>query len=146
PQRAAAEMIRVCRPGGTIAMANWVPHGFIAKVFAAGARYVPPPEGIPSPVLWGDEATARERLESGASQIRMTRRLFEMTLPFGPAQAVQFFRTYFGPTVMAFSRLDPQQQAAYAADLENLWREHNQASGEEVFVPAEYLEVIAIRR
>ena len=145
PERAAAEMLRVCRPGGMIAMANWTPEGFIAKVFGTGARFVPPPEGIPSPLLWGDEATVKQRLASGAPQIRTTLRKIDLEFPFAPKEVVQFFRNYFGPTNMTFSRLDPRQQTEYAAELEKLWHEHNEAAGDRTLVRAEYLEVIATR-
>jgi SAM-dependent methyltransferase len=145
PERVAAELARVCRPGGTIAMANWPPDGFVAKQFALGNRYAPPPDGIPAPVLWGDEQIVRQRLGEYASQIRTIRQPvhFEFALP--PAAVVQFFRQYFGPTQVAFSRLPADAQAAYAADLETLWREHNEATDGRTAVSAEYLEVIAIR-
>lgn len=145
PERVASEMLRVCGPGGMIAMANWTPQGFTAKVFGAGVRFAPPPEGIPSPLLWGDEATVKQRLASGTSQIRTTLRKIDLEFPFAPKEVVQFFRDYFGPVHMTFSRLDPQQQAEYAADLERVWREHNEAIGNRTLVRAEYLEVLATR-
>jgi len=145
PELVAAELARVCRPGGTIAMANWTPDGFVARQFAMGHRYAPPPEGIPPPVLWGDEQSVRQRLGKYASEIRTSRQPvhFEFALP--PAEVVQFFRQYFGPTQVAFSKLPADAQAAYAADLESLWREHNEAAGGRTSVRAEYLEVIATR-
>jgi ubiquinone/menaquinone biosynthesis C-methylase UbiE len=146
PDRVAAELLRVCRPGGVIAMANWTPDGFAAKLFAAGARYAPPPQGVPSPLLWGDEQTVKQRLGPGASQVTTTIRRMEMDFPFPPSGVVQFFRAYFGPVHTTFARLDPAQQAEYAAGLESLWREHNQAAEGKTFVPAEYLEVIAVRK
>ena len=79
-------------------MANWTPHGFTAKMFALTARYVPPPKGIPPPVLWGDEAVARERLGTYASGVTTTRREIQMEFPFSPAGVVQLFRDYFEPT------------------------------------------------
>jgi SAM-dependent methyltransferase len=145
PERVAAELIRVCRPGGTIAMANWTPDGFVATMFATGARFVPPPDGIPSPLLWGDEPTVKERLAPGTSEIRTTRQDLTMDFPFTPGEVAQFFRQYFGPTHVAFSRLDPKGQIDYAAALEKLWREHNEATGNRTIVHAEYLEVKATR-
>lgn len=145
PELAAAELTRICRPGGRLAMANWTPDGFVAKQFALGNRYVPPPEGIPPPVLWGDEHVVRERLSGYASAIQTTRRIASFDYPFPPSEIVQFFRTYFGPAQTAFARLDPDAQAAYARDLEQLWSEHNQASDGRTVVRAEYLEVIATR-
>jgi SAM-dependent methyltransferase len=149
PEVVAAELARVCRPGGIIAMANWTPGGFVGKMFALGSRHVPPPEGMPAPVLWGDEQVVRERLAPHVSRIDTARRTVEFNYPFPPAEVVHFFRRYFGPTLRAFSRLDTEGQKAYAADLEELWRSANQAgkgSAGHTLVPAEYLEVIAVRR
>lgn len=145
PQLVAAELTRVCRPGGVIAMANWTPGGFIGQVFQVGAKYIPPPEGIPAPVEWGIEDSVHARFSSYASEIRTARRMAEFDFPFSPHQVVLFFREYFGPTKLAFLRLDQQTQAAYAADLENLWREHNEADSERTRIHGEYLEVIVKR-
>jgi SAM-dependent methyltransferase len=145
PERVAAEMFRVCRPGGTIAMGNWTPTGFAAKMFGTSARYTPPPEGVPPPVLWGDEATVKERLRGGASKITTTLRKIDFEFALPPEDVVKFFRAYFGPVHMAFARLNADQQAAYAADLETLWRGQNQSKSGGTSVPADYLEVIAIR-
>jgi ubiquinone/menaquinone biosynthesis C-methylase UbiE len=145
PDQVTAELARVCRPGGLIAMANWTPQGFSGRMFALTARHIPPPEGIPAPVLWGDEDVVRRRLVPIASRIDTVPRTIEMEFPFPPREVVQLFRDYFGPTQVAFSRLDPSQQAAYAADLENLWREHNESGSGTTVVRNEYLEVIATR-
>jgi SAM-dependent methyltransferase len=120
PEQVAAELARVCRPAGLIAMANWTPQGFSGKMFAWTARHIPPPEGIPAPVLWGDEDVVRKRLAAVASPIDTARRTIDMEFPFPPREVVQLFRDYFGPTQVAFSRLDPLQQEAYAADLEKM--------------------------
>jgi ubiquinone/menaquinone biosynthesis C-methylase UbiE len=143
--RAATEMIRVCRSGGMIAMANWTASGFVAKVFAAGVRFAPPPEGVPSPLLWGDERTVKQRLANGTSAITTTVRTMKMDFPFPPREVVQFFRNYFGPIHMTFSRLDPEAQSEYAAELERLFHEHNQATDDTTLITGEYLEVIATR-
>jgi ubiquinone/menaquinone biosynthesis C-methylase UbiE len=145
PERVASEMVRVCRSGGTIVMANWTQRGFTGKVFAAGVRFVPPPEGVPSPLLWGDPDTVKKRLANGTSEVRTTFRNVDIEFPFPPAEVVQFFRNYFGPIQVAFSKLDPQKQGEYAAELERLWRDENQATGDRTLVRAEYLEVLATR-
>lgn len=145
PQLVASEFARVCRPGGIIAMANWTPAGFIGQVFTAGAKYNPPPEGIPAPVEWGMEDKAHDRLRPYSSDIRTSPRMAEFDFPFPPSQVVRFFREYFGPTKLAFDRLDEKTQAAYAADLETLYREHNEADGERTRIRGEYLEVVARR-
>jgi len=145
PELVAAELIRVCRPGGIIAMANWTREGFVGKTFGLGARFVPPPEGIPSPLLWGDEATVTQRLGQGTSNIRTTRRELVMEFPLSSKELVQFFRNYFGPTQMTFARLDEKGQQGYSAALEQLWDEYNERAAQGTRVRAEYLEVIATR-
>ncbi len=145
PERVAAEFVRVCRPGGRIAMANWTPQSIAGKLFAITAQYLPPPKGVPAPVLWGDERVVRERFATGVSRVDTTRQAIEMEFPFPPHEVVKLFREYFGPTRVAFSRLEPAQQAAYAVDLENLWRENNELDGDKTMIRNEYLEVIATR-
>ena len=142
PERVASELLRVCRPGGMIAMGNWTPGGFVGKSFTLTSRYVPPPPGVAPPVLWGDESVVAERFGSRA-QLQMTRRIVEFDFPYGPAKVVDLFKTYFGPTKMAFERLDPAKQQALHDDLLHLWEEHNQASDGHTVVRGEYLEVYA---
>jgi SAM-dependent methyltransferase len=146
PHMVAAELLRVCRPGGMIAMANWTPSGFVGQMFKLTAQYVPPPANVPPPVLWGDEATVKERLGAGVKEIRLTRQMSDFDTPHPPAKVVEIFRQYFGPTQMAFARLDHDRQAAYAADLVDLWKRHNQRTDGGTFVSGEYLEVIAVRK
>jgi SAM-dependent methyltransferase len=146
PDKVASELARVSRHGGKIAMANWTPEGFTGKMFRLTSRYLPPPVEIPAPVLWGDEAVARLRLSSNGVRVETTRRrtiLFDY--PFPPREVVQFFRDYFGPTKVAFSRLDEADQIAYREDLEKLWSEHNQARSGKTLIQNEYLEVIGTR-
>jgi SAM-dependent methyltransferase len=145
PELVAAELARVCRPGGTIAMANWTPESLVAKQFATGNRYVPPPAGIPAPVLWGDEQVVSQRLGPHSSAIQTNRQMVDFDYPLPPREVVEFFRQYFGPTKVAFDRLPPAAQLAYTAELESLWNEHNQATDGHTAVRAEYLEVIATR-
>jgi hypothetical protein len=145
PQVVAAELIRVCKPGGLIAMANWTPQGFVGRTFQATAKMVPPPPGVPPSVLWGDEPTVRQRFASGISSLSITRQKMQFVYPFSPKETVAFFRQYFGPTQMAFSRLDQSGQAALAAELEGLWSEYNTATDGTTRIEAEYLDVRAIR-
>lgn len=145
PERVAAELIRVCKPGGVIAMANWTPHGFVGKQFQVTAKIAPPPPGIPPPVLWGDESTVRRRLAGGTARLSCTRHRVQFASPLTPKEMVDFFRRYFGPTQMAFSRLDAARQADLAAQLESLWVEHNTATDGTTAIEGEYLEVRAFR-
>lgn len=145
PERVAAELLRVCKPGGVIAMANWTPAGFVGSSFQITSKLLPPPPGLPAPVLWGEESTVRQRLSPGSSSLTLTREKFWFHYPFSPRKTVDFFRQYFGPTQVAFSRLDQAGQATLAAQLESLWTEHNTATDGTTRVQAEYLDVRAIR-
>ena len=145
PELVAAELLRVCKPGGRIAMANWTPEGFIGQMFKATGKHVPPPPNMPSPIKWGDEKTVRERLADGIADLKLTRRMCPFKYSFAPAEVVEFFRLYYGPTQRAFAALDDAGQAALRSDLERLWSEHNQAGDNTTDVNGEYLEVVATR-
>ncbi len=145
PDVTAAELIRVTKSGGLIAMANWTPEAFTGQMFKANAKHVPPPPGMPSPILWGTEDAVRERLANGISDLQMTRQKIMFNYPFGPAEVVEHFRTYFGPTQKAFESLDADGQAGLRADLEELWKANNQATDDTTEVESEYLEVRAIK-
>lgn len=144
PEVAAKELVRVCRPGGRIAMANWTPAAFTGQMFKTSAKHVPPPN-VPSPVLWGDEETVKSRLSNGIAELTLTRRPILFNYPFPPAEVVEHFRQFFGPTQFAFAALDMNGQAALRSDLEQLWTEHNRATDGTTEVESEYLEVIATR-
>jgi SAM-dependent methyltransferase len=145
PEKAASELIRVCRPGGLIAMGNWTPQGFVGKTFQLTAKMAPPPPGIVPPVLWGDEATVRQRLSQGISKLSLARHNVSFEYPFGPKEVVALFRQYFGPTQATFARLDKAGQDSLASQLEKMWVEHNQATDGSTKVQAEYLDVRAVR-
>lgn len=144
PELVARELLRVCVPGGTIAMANWTPQGFIGQMFKTIAKFIAP-SGMPSPVLWGDEPTVRERLGHGFSQLSLTRRQYLFSYPFPPSEVVEFFWQYYGPTNRAFASLDAEGQTRLRQELEMLWVSHNRAGADCTTVFAEYLEVIGIR-
>ncbi len=145
PDLVAAELKRVTRPGGLIAMANWTPTGFIGQMFKATAAHVTPPAGMASPVLWGKEDVVRERFGDGVSKLEATPRIVLFEFPFSPADVVEHFRVYYGPTNKAFGTLDENGQAALRQDLEQLWANNNKATDGTTSVEAEYLEVIAVR-
>lgn len=146
PQRATAELLRVTKPGGLIALANWTPAGFIGKMFEVFRRHLPPPAGLASPMLWGDEATVKERLSDGVAELRLTSRIARLRYPFDPAGTVEFFRQYYGPTQRAFAALASDAQEALRRELVELQAGHNASSRpDETETPAEYLEVHARR-
>jgi SAM-dependent methyltransferase len=138
-ERAASEMMRVCRPGGRIGLASWTPAGFVGQLLRLVGRYAPPPPGVQSPLLWGTDAHVSE-LFPGATTIEHTRRLFKFRYR-SPEHWVDVFRRFYGPTYTAFLALDAERQAALEADLMALLRSLSLA-GEGLVVPGEYLETV----
>ena len=145
PELVASELKRVCRPGGFIAMANWTPGGFIGRMFKTTAAHFPLPPGMKSPVLWGVDEIVRERFAEGISKIDTRLQNIHFAFPFSPAEVVEHFRLYYGPTQKAFGALDEKAQAALRKDLEELWAANNQATDGTTVVDGEYLEVVAHR-
>jgi ubiquinone/menaquinone biosynthesis C-methylase UbiE len=146
PEVVAAELKRVCRPGGLIAMGNWTPEGFVGQMFQITARHAPPPPGIQPPSLWGVEKVVAERLGAGPGKIarlETTKQELNFDYPFSPAEAVAFFRKYFGPTQTTFARLDEPAQKALAEDLTQHWAKKNIGDANHTVIKAEYLEVHA---
>jgi ubiquinone/menaquinone biosynthesis C-methylase UbiE len=146
PERAAAELLRVCRPGGRIIMVNWTPPGFVGQMFKAISRHVPPPPGVPSAVLWGDEATVHERLGDGIRDLKLTRRTYPFfDYPFAVPEVVEFFRQNYGPAQRAFAALNTDGQKSLRKDLEEVFSMFNRSKNGTTSLEAEFLEVIAIR-
>jgi SAM-dependent methyltransferase len=146
PELVAAELKRVCKPGGKIIMGNWTPSGFVGKMFKIISKHVPPSTLMTPPVLWGDEDTARARFTDGISRLKLNRRLYPFQYPFAPADVVEFFRTYYGPANKAFATLDAEHQIALRQDLDTLWTENNQAKDGTTYVVSDYLEIVATRQ
>ena len=143
-ERAASELLRVCRPGGKIGMANWTPDGFIGQMFRVTARYAPPPPGLKPPVLWGTEERLRELFGDSVAPVRVERRNFVFRYRSFD-HWLEVFRGYYGPVLTAFQSLDTDRQEAYAADLRSLVARLNRSGDESMSVPSEYLEVVAVR-
>lgn len=125
-------------------MGNWTREGFVGQMFRTFAKFIAP-SGMPAPVLWGDETVVRERLGQGISDLKMTRRQYSFTYPFPPAEVVEFFRQYYGPTNCAFVSLDETDARQLREELEALWSAHNRGGDDLTVVQSEYLEVIAVR-
>jgi SAM-dependent methyltransferase len=142
PERAASELLRVTRSGGRIAMASWIPTGFVGQMLKASVKYAPAPSGVPSPLLWGTEDAVRERLGKGCSSLAFIRRVITFEFPFSPDQVVNEFRLWYGPTLRAFAALDENGRDSLRRDLETLWTEHNRANDGTTRVESEYLEVV----
>ena len=141
--RAAAEMVRVCRRGGKIGLANWTPEGFIGQVFKTIGKHVPPPAGARSPALWGTRARLAELFEPHAS-IQSAPRHFVFRYR-SPEHWLEVFKGYYGPLLKTFAALAPPAQAALEQDLLSLIGQFNRSGDRSMVVPSEYLEVVITR-
>jgi len=145
--RAAAELLRVSRAGGTIALASWTPGGFIGQDFRSTAAHVPTPPGVAAPMLWGTEGHLRELFGDGIESLAVTERTFTWRFA-APEEFVEFFRTWYGPTVKAFAALEGDARNALERDLVDLARRRDRLGPnvDAVAIPAAYTEAIAIVR
>jgi hypothetical protein len=140
--KAASELVRVCKPGGKIGLANWTPEGFIGQLFKTIGKYVPPAAGLKSPSLWGTQGRLEE-LFGAAGKVHATSRQF----PFryrSPQHFIEVFRTFYGPMNKTFAALEaePEKQAAFGRDLLELIERGNRSGDATLVLPSEYLEVV----
>jgi ubiquinone/menaquinone biosynthesis C-methylase UbiE len=143
-ERAAAEMMRVLRPGGRIGLACWTPGGFIGELFRVVGQFVPPPAGVRPPSAWGTETRLVELFGPCAQDLKTTRR--EYVFRFLSVQHwIAFFREHYGPTLKAFAALDAERQQQLTHALEDLLHRHDRARGHGLVVPSEYLEIVIER-
>jgi SAM-dependent methyltransferase len=144
-QIAAAELARVCKPGGKIGLANWTPESFIGQLFKTIGRYVSPPAGVKSPALWGTRARLEELFGGTAREIRTTSRHFTFRYR-SPEHWIEVFRTWYGPTNRTFAALDAAKQAEFTRDILALIARDNRSGDGTMVLPAEYLEVVIERK
>jgi len=143
-QKTADELLRVVKPGGRIGMGNWCPDGAVGTMFKTISKHAPPPPGVPSPLLWGTEEHLRSLFGDGVSDLRVERRTSRQ--PFrSPDHYIEFFRTYFGPTQMAYERVGPEGEGALTDDLRAFLTDVNKAGERAMVLEGEYLEVVATR-
>ena len=142
--RAAAELIRVCRHGGKIGLANWTPEGFIGQVFKTIGKHLPPPAGVKSPALWGTRARIAELFEPHAVSIKSSQRNFVFRYR-SPEHWLEVFKGYYGPLLKTFAALAPAGQAALRRDLMALIGQFNRSGDASLVLPSEYLEIVITR-
>ena len=143
--KAAAELMRVCKAGGRIGLANWTPDGFIGQVFKTLGKYLPPPEDVKSPALWGTREHLVRLFELEPREIRTEKRFFKFRYR-SPQHFLEVFKTYYGPVLKAFAALDEQKQKALATDFRDLIGRVNVAQDGTMVVPSEYLEAVIIKQ
>ena len=143
--KAAAELVRVCKPGGKIGLANWTPDGFIGQLFKTISKYMPPPAGVKSPALWGTGARITELFGAQASSIHLEQR--DIVFRYRSAQHwLDVFKSYYGPLLKTFGALDPETRTALTDDLFELIKRFNRSGDKTMVVPSEYLEVVVTRQ
>jgi ubiquinone/menaquinone biosynthesis C-methylase UbiE len=143
--KAATELLRVCKPGGKIGLANWTPEGFIGQLFKTIGKHMPPPAGVKSPALWGTGARITELFGAQASSIQLEQRNF--VFRYRSAQHwLDVFKSYYGPLLKTFGALDPKAQTALTEDLFALIKRFNRSGDATMVVPSEYLEVVVTLR
>jgi ubiquinone/menaquinone biosynthesis C-methylase UbiE len=143
--KAAAELIRVCKPGGKIGLANWTPEGFIGQLFKTIGKHLPPPAGVKSPAFWGTGTRITELFGAQAASIQLEQRDYVFRYR-SPQHWVDVFKGYYGPLLKAFGALDAQAQAALTEDLFTLIKRFDRSGDRTMVVPSQYLEVIVTRR
>ncbi|MEZ5822821.1 MAG: class I SAM-dependent methyltransferase [Xanthobacteraceae bacterium] len=142
--RAASELLRVCRPGGKIGLANWTPEGFIGNLLKTVVKFVPPPPGVKSPVMWGKKDYLEEIF---GREVTIAAQSRQYTFRYkSPEHFLDIFRTYYGPTHKAFAAIDAAAQDQLAADLIALMNDFNAAKDGTLVIPSEYLEIVITRR
>ena len=143
--RTAEELVRVCKPGGRVGLANWTPEGFIGQMFKTIGKYLPPPTGVKSPAIWGTRSWVETTFRAAASTIAAEPRLF--VFRYRSAQHfLEIFRTYYGPMLKAFEALEGGSRKALARDIIDLVGRFNTSGDQTMVVPSEYLEFVITKR
>ncbi len=144
-EKAASELLRVCRLGGKIGLANWTPDSFVGELFRVFGRYVPPPPGLLPPALWGTEERLRELFGDGVTSVQIARRSFAFRYR-SPRHYLEFTRTYVGPALKGFEALDPAGRENLSRDLLDLIGRFDISDDETMLVPSNYIEAVLVKR
>ena len=145
PEVTVSELLRVCKQGGRVAMANWTREGTVGESFKINASYNPPPPNLPSPLEWGNEEIVKKRFGTGVSDLKLKRQILKMHVPMSPSDVAGHFIEYFGPTRVTFMSLDKESQARFRDDLTKFWQKYNKATDGTTKIDAEYLEVVGTK-
>jgi ubiquinone/menaquinone biosynthesis C-methylase UbiE len=145
PEATAAELLRVCKPGGKIGLASWTPEGFVGQTFKLMGRFVPPPPGARSPLEWGSREKLDALFGAGASSITANRRTFTFRYR-SVAHYLETFRTWYGPTVRAFAALDAAGQQKLSSELSAFVQQSSRSDDATLRIPSEYLEVVITKK
>ncbi|HSZ46849.1 MAG TPA: class I SAM-dependent methyltransferase [Streptosporangiaceae bacterium] len=143
-ERAAAELVRVTRAGGKIALASWTPESLVGLLFKTVGKYAPPPAGVRSPMLWGTHARLVELFGDTVSWT-VAKRTFHLAYR-SPEHFSEWFRLYYGPITRLAASLDDDTRAQFGTDLADVPRQFNRTHDGTVLAPSEYLEAVGVRR
>jgi ubiquinone/menaquinone biosynthesis C-methylase UbiE len=143
-EKTAAELARVARSGGRIGIVAHTPDGFIGNLFKVIGKHVPPPAGLRSPILWGTEARLRELFIGQIAELRAEKRFYTFR-DRSPAHFIEYWRTFYGPTLKAFDAVGEPGRAALEADMLDLIARFNRADDGTMVVPSEYLEAVIVK-
>jgi ubiquinone/menaquinone biosynthesis C-methylase UbiE len=139
--RAASELLRVCKPGGVIALANWTPEGFLGDMFRVITKFVPPPPVAKSPIRWGSQVDLEELFGDAVTTKRVTKKIFNFRYR-STQHFLEVMWRYYGPTHKTFESLDATKQTELATELLALYGTHDRGGGRGMVIPAEYLEIV----
>ncbi|MEM7042587.1 MAG: class I SAM-dependent methyltransferase [Pseudomonadota bacterium] len=143
-EAAASEIVRVCKPGGKIVLANWTPESFVGRVCATIGRHMGASSGFKSPQNWGREDWLRQHFDELCSSFLITRKHYKFRY-HSPQHYLDFFRTHYGLCRQAFACVGPLGEAALADDILSIVDAFNTAVDGTMCAPSDYVEIVMIK-